>query len=249
MNLRSTLFIFAMCIGILASAGLGGASEVVDISLPENGGPVPSPIKPWLGMPEGNPGRALIDDFNRADGPLGANWTVQVDSFQILSQAAHGGSSLGAATHNTATGDIVDMDIATDGTTNGQYAAAILNYGGGVSNLLIKIQNNASGLTQFDFAACYTGATGGGLFGLGFFALSQPFSSAHMTVSVDAARTVTIDLTNIDGGAQPDQQYICTGAPPAEGPAIGIGAWTAGSSIDNFGDTPVPVELQTFIVE
>lgn len=250
MNYKRVLFVFAMCIGIMASAGLGGAGDAVDISLPENGGPASPPIKPWLGITGADPGRALIDDFNRADGPLGSDWTVQADTLQIISQQAHGGSARGTATHNTATGDVVDMDVATDGTANGQYAAAILNYGGGVSNILVKVQNNNAGLTQFDYAACYTGVVGDGpSFGLGFFSLSQPFSSAHMTVSVDAARTVTIDFTNIDGGAQPDQQYVCTGAPAAEGPAIGIGAWMSRSSIDNFGDTPVPVELQRFTVE
>lgn len=250
MYFSSKHILIATCIGILASAGFGAAAEVLDRSLPENGGPPNPQIQPWMGMSEGSSSRALIDDFNRADGPLGSDWTVQADSFQIVNQAAHGGSTRGTATHNTATGDVVDMDVATDGTTNGQYAAAILNYGGGFSNLLIKVQNNNAGLTQFDYAACYTGVVGdGSSFGLGFFTLSQPFSSAHMTVSVDAARTVTIDLTNVDGGALPDQQYVCSGAPAAEGPALGIGAWTAYASIDNFGDTPVPVELQTFIIE
>ncbi|MCK5378934.1 MAG: hypothetical protein KAJ78_05985 [Acidobacteria bacterium] len=241
--------IIATCIGMLALGSLGGAADLLDLSLPENGGPEPSPIQPWMGMPEGSPARGLIDDFNRADGPLGADWTVQADSFQIVSQAAFGGpgGGLALATHNSATGDVVEMDISYDHSGVSQYAAAILNYGGGATNIFIKVQRQGAA-DSFSNAACYMGNNGSS-FGLGFFTLSQPFSSAHMTVSVDGSRDVTIDFTNIDGGALPDQQYICTGAPAAEGPAIGIGGWEARSSIDNFGDTPVPVELQTFVIE
>ena len=70
-----------------------------------------------------------------------------------------------------------------------------------------------------------------------------------MTVTVDAARTVSIDFTDINGGALPDQHYECPGAPAPEGPAIGMGAFTSQTLIDNFGNTPVPVELMSLSVE
>jgi len=225
----------------------GAAAEVaVDRSLPENGGFPRPELKPWTGFQGVAGGRALIDDFNRSDGPLGPDWTVQAASFQIISQAAHGGS-LALATHNSATGDTVEMDISVNGSTATQYAAAVVNYGGGSTNLFIKIQNNG-GVTTFTNGGCYTGNNGPS-FGLGFFTLTQNFSTAHMAVTVDAARTVTLDLTNIDGGALPDQQYVCTGAPAAEGPAIGMGAYSNLEIIDNFADGPIPVELQSFTVE
>ncbi|HSL18526.1 MAG TPA: hypothetical protein VLB51_11535 [Methylomirabilota bacterium] len=211
-------------------AGAATASEV-DLSLPENGGqprPEPKPFV-WNGTESG---RGLLDDFNRADGPLGPNWTVQAGSFAIVSQAARG-SSTGLATHNQGRGDRVAMDIAADGTDATQYAAAVLNYGGGMTNLFIKIQ--VQGSTGFNRGACYMGNNdSANPFGLGFFTLSQPFASARMEVSVDASRTVTIDLTNVNGGALPDQQYVCTGAPPPEGPAIGMAGYAGLASIDNF---------------
>ncbi|MCU0302507.1 MAG: hypothetical protein MUC56_00390 [Thermoanaerobaculales bacterium] len=235
----------ALVVGLMVIAGGLAAAEVGDLSLPQFGGPAaPAPV-PWNGSPEGG-GRALIDDFNRANGPLGPDWTVQANTFQIVSQAAVGGPGLALATHNTATGDTVEMDIAVDGTNNASYAAAVLNYGAGVTNLFIKIQNN--GGTQYNYLGCYTGNNGPS-FGLGFYALSQAFTSAHLRVNVDAGRNVTIDLTNVNGGALADQQYVCTGAPAAEGPGIGMGGWNSHSTIDNYADGPIPVELQRFTVE
>jgi hypothetical protein len=88
-----------------------------------------------------------------------------------------------------------------------------------VNNIFIKVQDNdANG--AFDNAACYTG-NNGAPFGLGFFALSSPFTNAHLQVMVDASRTVTIILTRINGGSGV-QTYVCNGAPPAEGKAVGI---------------------------
>lgn len=242
---RGLVLFGTVLVCLVVVAGSLGAEELVDMSLPENGGPAAPELPPWNGI-SGGGSRALIDDFNRANGPLGSDWTVQADTFEIVSQAAVGGPGLALATHNTATGDTVEMDIAVDGTGNSGYSAAVINYGGGSTNLFIKIQNN--GGSYFTNGGCYTGNNGPG-FGLGFFTLTQTFSTAHFRAHVDAARTVTIDLTNIDGGSLPDQQYVCTGGPAAEGPAIGMGGWNAHASIDNYADGPIPVELQRFTIE
>lgn len=227
------------------SGGAARAGELVDISLPQYTGIPRPPLKAWTDGPHGNV--VLHDDFNRPDGPLGPNWTDQASSFAIVSQAAVGGpgATLALATHNTATGDVIEIDVAHTGAS-AQYAAAVLNYGGGVSNIFIKVQDNGNG-SQLDTAACYTG-NNGVAFGLGFFALTVPFTTAHMRVEVDASRTVTIDFTNVDGGAGA-QQYTCPGAPPAEGPAVGMGGWQAFAAIDNFSSGVVPVELMSFSVE
>lgn len=231
MRFANWFVLMSLCMMGALGAGAAASSEV-DLSLPENGGlprSVPLAFTGWDGVEDG---RGIVDDFNRPDGPLGSSWTVQAGSFAIVSEAARG-SSVGLATHNIAGGDEVEMDIAVDGTDNVQYVAAVLNYGGGTSNLFIKMQ--AQGSTDFTNGGCYTGNNdSGAIFGLGFFSLSEPIASAHMKVSVDAARAVTIDLTNVNGGALSDQQYQCTGAPPAEGPAIGMGGYTGRASIDNF---------------
>jgi len=235
---------------VLIIAGIGLAEEVIDRTLPEHTG-IPAPeLAPWTGLEGGSLGPVgVIDNFDRPDGPLGSDWTIVTPDLSIVSGAATG-TSLGLATHISASGDRVEIDVQVSPVTVTQYAAVVLNWGGGGTNLFLKVQNNGGG-TEFDNAACYLGdGQGGATFGLGFFGLSAPFSTARMAVNVDAGRTVTIDFTNINGGALPDQQYVCTGAPPAEGPGLGIG--TFGDNlvrIDNFGDGPIPVELMTFSVE
>ncbi len=227
-------------------AGMGLAENVADRSLPEYTG-IPMPeLAPWTGL-EGGDLRpvGVIDDFNRPDGPLGADWTVQASSVSIVNEAATGENS-GLATHNSATGDHVEFDVEVDPAGGTQYAAAILNYGGGSTNLFIKIQNN-NGPT-FDRLFCYTGNNGSSF--SPYIDVSENFTSARMAVTVEANRDVTIDFTNVDGGALADQSYICYGAPPAEGPALGIGTYGNGFvRIDNFGDGPIPVELMGFSVE
>jgi hypothetical protein len=230
--------------------GFVAAEEPVDNSLPGVTG-IPAPeLAPWPGLQGENPGGGgVIDDFNRPDGPLGSDWTILSPAFSIVNQQATG-TTLALATHNTATGDRVEIDAIVSPVPTTQYAAVVLNYGGGSSNIFIKVQKNGSG-ALFDYAACYLGdGQGGQTFGLGFFQLSSPFSSARMAVEVDGARTVTIDFIDIDGGAQPDQQYICTGAPAPEGPGIGIGTYGENLvRIDNFGDGPIPVELMSIAVD
>jgi hypothetical protein len=238
---------FSLTVGVLLTVGLALAEEPVDRTLPAYTG-VPAPVlAPWLGLTGDNPGTGgVIDDFNRPDGPLGPDWTVQAGDVVIADQAATG-SSVSLATHNSATGDRVEMDVVLDPAGGLQYAAAILNYGGGSTNLFVKVQNNDGGGT-FDRLYCYTGNNGAS------FApnndLTERFASARMAVSVDGSRNVTIDFTNIDGGTLADQQYSCPGAPPAEGPAIGIGTYgNYAIRIDNWGDGPVPVELMSIEVE
>ncbi len=176
--------------------------------------------------------RAVLDDFNRPDGPIGPNWTVHNGSCNVVSNAATC-TGMGRATFNSAagTGDQAEMDVAVFGT-DVDYQALLLNYGAGTSNLFIKVQNQDSDM-QFHYAACYTGNNGAS-FGPGFFALSSPFGSAHMAVS-RVGDDVTISFTNIDGGAQPPQTYVCSGAPPREGTGIGIAGYTGVDRVDNFG--------------
>ena len=230
-------------------AGMGLAEDVADSSLPEYTG-IPMPeLAPWAGL-EGGDLRpvGVIDDFNRPDGPLGADWTVQANNVSIVNEAATGENN-SLVTHNSATGDHVEFDVEVDPAGGTQYAAAILNYGGGATNLFIKIQNNNSA-SHFNRVFCYIGNNdSAGQFNP-YIDVSEVFTTARMAVTVDSSRDVTIDFTNVDGGALADQHYICYDAPPAEGPALGIG--THGNNfvrIDNFGDGPVPVELMGFSVE
>ena len=50
----------------------------------------------------GEPVTGLLDDFKRADGPIGPSWTNQAGQFSVVSNAAHGGSTA-LATYDGAT--------------------------------------------------------------------------------------------------------------------------------------------------
>ena len=176
----------------------------------------------------------VLDTFNRADGPLGSAWTTRNDSCSISDHTATCGY-YGLATYNpyAGLGDSAEMDVAAVGTDI-QYAALVLDYGAGVSNLFLKVQQqNSTG--AFNFAACYTGNNNtSNPFGLGFFALTSSFVTAHMK-AMRIGDSVTLKFTNIDGGSQPDQVYTCNGAPAREGTGIGIAGLNNVSRMDNFG--------------
>lgn len=169
------------------------------------------------------------DNFNRADGPLGSEWVVQAGSYVIENQKAKGTGIDALATMNGIGGRQIEADISLSAGGGTQYSALILDYGVGSSNIFIKVQDNI-GSSEFNVAGCYLGNNSGS-FGLGFFPLEAPFTTAHMIVSVDAARVVTLVLTNIDGGDD-TQAYVCGVAPIAEGPLVGIGGYQGGM-IDN----------------
>lgn len=195
-------------------------------------------------LPDVNPsgvriGPPLLDDFNRADGPLGPNWTVHSGSCAIDNNAATC-NSLGLATMQAADGsDQLSIDVEAGSVTATKYAALVMGYGGGDSNVFVKVQAQ-DGNANFTHAACYTGNnSSGGSFGLGFFSLSATFSTATMTVT-RVGDDVLIDFTNIDGGAQPSQNYVCTNAPAPDGTAAGIGGYAGLARMDNFSSQGTP---------
>ncbi len=175
---------------------------------------------------------AWLDDFNRPDGPLGPNWTVKAGTFAIAGNAARGDAS-GIATYNGAFGNVVEGDVAVDGTANVQYAGFVLNYGAGVNNLFIKVQQNTGG-AGFAYYGCYTGNNSNSWgAGGGFFSLSAPFNTAHMQVE-RVGTDVNIAFTNVNGGALSDQTYTCTNAPPPEGLGVGVVGYNNRATVDNF---------------
>jgi hypothetical protein len=175
----------------------------------------------------------LRDEFSRQDGPLGVNWFMHNGSISIRGKKAssilgdniHSLATLNGVGSNSAGGDIL---LSPGGGL--QLIGVILNYDEGVNNLLIKVQDS-DGDGAFDHGACYIGFPGSA-FGLGYFALSSTFNTAHLEVKVQANRTVDIALTQINGGGG-SQLYSCSGAPPQEGDGVGIISY-GGGVIDNF---------------
>ncbi len=138
----------------------------------------------------------------------------------------------------SAAGDQAEMDVFLVGS-GVQYVAIALDSDGGSASAsypFLKIQQSFT-TGVFDTGACYLGNNGAaGTFGLSFFNLTQNFSSAHMQ-AIRSGSTVTINFTNINGGALANQSYTCTGAPAAIGNKIGVGGYAGSAAqLDNFGD-------------
>jgi hypothetical protein len=189
------------------------------------GKPAPTGMQKSAGPPvplRSTPAANLLDDFNRPDGPVGPNWTVHDGYCNVSNNAAVCGGE-GRATFNDAPGDgnVAQADVAVNGTDL-QYTGLLLNYGAGVNNLFLKVQQQSPNEGQFTHVAFYIGNNSDFMpFGLGFTALTSPFSTAHMKAT-RVGDVVTIEFTDIDGGAQLPQTYVSSGAPPAEGTGIGI---------------------------
>ena len=171
----------------------------------------------------------FMDNFNRANNTLGSNWIKRSGNIDIVSQKAVGISGSALATFNGVGASSLEADVSLTPGGGTQYSALILNYGAGTNDLFIKVQDNNGG-GAFNTAGCYLGNNSGS-FGLGFFNLTASFTTAHMVVSVDTARVVTLAFTNINGGSGA-QVYVCSGAPAAEGSAVGIAAYGPGQ-LDN----------------
>jgi hypothetical protein len=228
MKKLSTLLILSLIVAVLPLAASAEVPVDLTLTTPPAGGTVQGGTVPAGGT------QALLDDFNRADGPIGAGWTVHSGYCNVVSNAATCGGP-GEASFNGAPGDgnFAEIDLAVFSSSL-DYQGVVLNRGASNYYPFIKVQNQSGGM-QFCNAACYLGNNGsGGSFGLGFFALTQCFGSAHMAVT-RVGNDVTIEFTNIDGGAQPPQTYVCTGAPAPDGTGIGINGYSALDRVDNFG--------------
>ncbi|MCA9940618.1 MAG: hypothetical protein KC418_18400 [Anaerolineales bacterium] len=145
-------------------------------------------------------------------------------------------------------GDVAEGDVQAMGTSL-QYTGVILNGDGinpdGAHPFLKVQQQNSSG--SFEYAACYLGNNGSaGSFGLGFFALTQPFNTAHMRAT-RVGTIVTIDFTNVNGGTLPNQSYVCEGAPAPVGDHIGTLGYANIAKIDNFGDGAVVLDTFSYV--
>ncbi|MEO0423354.1 MAG: hypothetical protein AAF184_13515 [Pseudomonadota bacterium] len=139
-------------------------------------------------------------------------------------------------------GDQASAFVQNNGTSL-QYTGVLLNVGAGVNNIFIKVQNQ-DGDDQFEQAGCYIGNNING-FGLGFFALDEPFNSAQMTATRSGS-DVIVELTNVDQGSKADQTYVCSGAPAPEGESIGVHGFASLAQLDDFGDATGVLDTFSF---
>lgn len=175
-------------------------------------------------------GLAVTDDFDRADGPLGPDWTVQAGTFNVSSNAAVG-SSLALATYDGAASDSATIDVAFDGTGT-EYLGVVLDYLDVSSNIFVKIQNQ-DGAAGLDRIFCYEGNNGSSWTSPSFFDTANVITTARMTVTIEPDRNVAIELSQINGGTG-TESFDCPNAPDTGGTGVGIVQFAGLGSIDNF---------------
>ena len=177
---------------------------------------------------------SILDDFDRSDGPINGNWTVQEGSFNIVNNAAQGGD-YAIATFNGIASNILEADIEATGS-GVQYVALVLGYHDVNTNYFIKAQDDDGGTPDFNSLYCYYGNNRHlPIWSDDSFSLSPSFTSAHMRVEYNPdIHDITITFSNIDGGSN-TQQYICPDAPLTGGSGIGIGSYNISRGrIDKF---------------
>ena len=187
----------------------------------------------------------ILDDFNRSDGPIDGNWTMQGGTFNIINNAVQGGD-YAIATFNGMSSNILEADIEATGS-GVQYVALVLGYHDLNNNYFMKAQDDDGGTPEFNRLYCYYGNN----IPLPNWAndpisLSPSFTSAHMRVEYNpSTHNVTINFSNIDGGSG-TQQYTCPDAPLTGGNGIGIGSFNISrGKLDNFAADLTPVAIPT----
>jgi len=222
-----TLVVLAWILAILMATEVVQAADIID---PTNGNKASEVTTNDVQIPPDVNAAAvtILDNFNRANGPIGSAWTNRAGAFMVSNNAAVGSPSA-LATYNGLTTTIAEADVQSVGTGL-EYVGLVLGYKDISNNLFMKVQNQ-DGDNKFEYASCYVGNNGGG-FGKGFFSLTSGFNSAHMRVEL-VGSTVTMTFSRIDGGTG-TQTYTCTGAPTTGGSGAGIVGYSGISRIDNF---------------
>jgi hypothetical protein len=197
--------------------------------------------------------QTFFDDFNRPDGPLGANYTTLSGTQSITSNAVTGANGAGLTLVNASafTGaydqTIVSGDVRLlDTTSTLSYIALSLGSNGTTlasNGIYVKLQRQVAG--GFSHIGFYTGAgsntaaitTAGG----NFQALTSSFSAARLTIKTTSPTNLYTGIdTNFDN--VDDITYNSTLNFPTlvVGNRVGFHVWGNTGTLDNFRATTVP---------
>ncbi len=198
--------------------------------------------------------QSFFDDFNRADGGLGPNYTTVTGGMQILGNEATGTASSNGLTMVNAgmfsaayTVHRVQADIRLmDTTSTLTYSALALAHNGVAAannGIFVKLQRQVAG--GFSHIGIYTGAgsssanlvTPGGA----FQALTTPFTAARLTVMVTSPTTLYTGIdTNFDNTDDIIYNSTMNIGPLVVGNGVGLHTFGTLSRIDNYRATAVP---------
>ncbi|MBM3989187.1 MAG: hypothetical protein FJ294_14670 [Planctomycetes bacterium] len=192
------------------------------------------------------------DDFNRANGPIGGNWSALSGTWAVVSnQGAHTATTTNSLLqHTVATGGyastIAELDVFSNAGTASYFAGVLIGLGG-TDAIMVKIQDQSTTVVGFSNIGIYrrTSATAWGAWtgtGTGFGALSAPFVSGRIRVFFPNPDTIQVDIdTDFNGTA--DQTYTKTGVLTFAanlGQLHGICAWNTTALFDNWSVSAAP---------
>ncbi|PCJ53436.1 MAG: hypothetical protein COA70_09055 [Planctomycetota bacterium] len=182
-----------------------------------------------------------FDDFNRADGPLGADWGGGIGSFVINNnELANIGTAIGWVGYNAATSlydqAVIEFDLLPNPTALA-YGAAITGAGGS-DNTYTKIQSN-SGNGFYDFIGFYHLNGSNGPIGYGSFVGITPVTGGRVRIYVsNAGDTMNVDIDeDIDGVFEYHYEnpgIVTSGLAASLSDGVGISAYGSISRVDNF---------------
>lgn len=204
------------------------------------------PAAQSLGAGSGGRATSACDDFNRADGPVGANWTEVVGTRAIASNTVvNVGSGNGWMRFNGATGShmtsVMELDVLANPTGSSRLSALIMGENAGTGDsVYVKVQNQTglAGFSHYAFYRAYTGGSSGGWGG--FFGFGSQLDAAndglHMRVSHDGAGVTYLEIDDDLNGLY--EYSFSSGASTTAtgytyGSGYGYGSWSAGAA-DNW---------------
>lgn len=211
-----------------------------------------APLAALLALATHASAQSWSDDFNRANGPIGGNWTAVSGTWAILNnQGTHTAvTSNTILQHTLATGSyastVAELDVFSNAGTASYFSGVLIGLGG-ADAIMVKIQDQSTTLTGFTNIGIYhrTSATAWGVWtgtGTGFGALTVPFVSGRIKVFFPSPDTLQVDIdTDFNGTA--DQTYTKTGVSTFAsnlGQQHGICAWNTTAVFDNWSVSSVP---------
>ncbi len=189
----------------------------------------------------------LGDDFNRADGPLGPDWTTVSGTWRIENMRAHSSPSPSTdlVTYNPFTGSdaYVGAEVYYEGGPRIVYEALVSAFANSANNIFVKVQDNSAG-GSFNRVFFYYGNNGGGWAGMSggpAYADVTPFTQARIW-TVMTGNSITLNIDRDMNGTPED--ILTRGNIPMGGlgQGVGLGGYN-NASFDNFVVTPEPAAL------
>ncbi|MDA1260720.1 MAG: hypothetical protein O3A20_08870 [Planctomycetota bacterium] len=182
---------------------------------------------------------AYCDDFNRANGPLGADWATGAGTFDINGNQVDCTGTFSYTDNTVANHAASDTTISiVTGPTTGAliYTALRIGVNSGGNNFYVKLQDQlyAGSYSHYGFYL-NNGSNPGGPYGI-FGALALPFTQGKMTVSYDSINDrLVMDLDEFNDGTVEQTVYSGSGASAyaLAGTSHGIGSYGS-HVVDSF---------------